>query len=50
MSRLDAADRNMHVELAHRDMQMQEVMASRDRALRLELDENRRREDDKNDI
>ena len=49
MSRLDASDRHMHDELARRDAQIQEALVSRDKALRIELDENRRREDNRND-
>ena len=46
---LDVADRNMHDELARRDVQMQEAMASREKALRAELDDNRHRENGKGD-
>ena len=42
MSRLDTADRNMHEELACRDVQMKEAMAMRERA-------RRRREGEKDD-
>ena len=41
---VQTADRNMHEELARRDMQMQEAMASRENAPCAEFDDSRRRE------
>ena len=39
----------MHDELAHHDVHMQEAMASREKALHAELDDNRHRENGKSD-